>query len=68
MINVTECLHAHVIYFCLGPTGTLERHKFGSCAQGQVVWEGATADFDKSEEAIVRQFSQGSLEGPIKYL
>lgn len=36
--------------------------------QGQVVWEGATADFDNSEEAIVRQFSRGSLEGPIKYL
>lgn len=36
--------------------------------QGQVVWEGPTAEFDKSEEAIVQQFSQGSLEGPIKYL
>lgn len=37
-------------------------------AQGQVVWEGPTEEFDKSEEAIVQQFSQGSLEGPIKYL
>ena len=36
--------------------------------QGQVVWEGRTEEFDKSEEAIVQQFSQGSLEGPIKYL
>lgn len=36
--------------------------------EGQVVWEGPTAEFDKSEEAIVQQFSQGSLEGPIKYL
>lgn len=36
--------------------------------EGQVVWEGPTEEFDKSEEAIVQQFSQGSLEGPIKYL
>ncbi|DBA75816.1 hypothetical protein WJX77_002809 [Trebouxia sp. C0004] len=36
--------------------------------EGRVVWEGPTAEFDKSEEAIVQQFSQGSLEGPIKYL
>ncbi|KAL0023397.1 hypothetical protein WJX79_004459 [Trebouxia sp. C0005] len=36
--------------------------------EGQVVWEGPTAEFDKSEEAIVQQFSQGSLEGPIKYV
>lgn len=36
--------------------------------QGQVVWEGPTEEFDKSEEAIVQQFSQGSLEGPIKYV
>jgi phospholipid/cholesterol/gamma-HCH transport system ATP-binding protein len=46
----------------------LQPKRLGLMFQGQVVWEGPTTEFDKSEEAIVQQFSQGSLEGPIKYL
>lgn len=36
--------------------------------QGKVVWEGPTAEFDTTDEPIVRQFAQGSLEGPISYV
>lgn len=36
-------------------------------AQGQVVWEGPSADFDKSENPFVQQFASGSLAGPIRY-
>jgi len=36
--------------------------------QGQVVWEGTTAEFDTTDEPIVRQFAEGSLEGPIAYV
>ena len=35
---------------------------------GQVVWEGPTAEFDESSDPYVKQFAQGLLEGPIKYL
>ncbi len=35
--------------------------------QGHVVWEGTVAEFDSTEEPIVRQFASGSLDGPIKY-
>jgi ABC-type transporter Mla maintaining outer membrane lipid asymmetry ATPase subunit MlaF len=36
--------------------------------QGKVVWEGATKEFDSTDEPIVRQFAVGSLEGPIAYV
>jgi ABC-type transporter Mla maintaining outer membrane lipid asymmetry ATPase subunit MlaF len=36
--------------------------------QGKVVWEGSTAEFDTTDEPIVRQFAEGSLEGPIAYV
>ncbi len=36
--------------------------------QGRVVWEGTTEEFDTTEEPIVRQFAEGSLEGPISYV
>jgi ABC-type transporter Mla maintaining outer membrane lipid asymmetry ATPase subunit MlaF len=35
---------------------------------GVVVWEGSVAEFDATEEPIVRQFASGSLQGPIVYL
>ena len=35
---------------------------------GKVVWEGPTSEFDTSDDPYVRQFSQGLLEGPIKYV
>jgi ABC-type transporter Mla maintaining outer membrane lipid asymmetry ATPase subunit MlaF len=34
---------------------------------GKVAWEGTTADFDTSTNPIVRQFVDGSLQGPIRY-
>ena len=34
----------------------------------QVVWEGTTAEFDTTDEPIVRQFASGSLRGPILYV
>ncbi|GAX78476.1 hypothetical protein CEUSTIGMA_g5915.t1 [Chlamydomonas eustigma] len=36
--------------------------------KGKVVWEGSIADFDTTEEPIVRQFAEGSLKGPISYV
>lgn len=36
--------------------------------QGKVVWEGTTEEFDTTDEPIVRQFAEGSLEGPIAYV
>jgi len=36
--------------------------------QGKVVWEGTTEEFDSTDEPIVRQFAEGSLEGPIAYV
>ncbi|PNH03814.1 Protein TRIGALACTOSYLDIACYLGLYCEROL 3, chloroplastic, partial [Tetrabaena socialis] len=36
--------------------------------QGTVVWEGSVAEFDTTDEPIVRQFAEGSLEGPISYV
>ncbi len=36
--------------------------------QGRVVWEGSVADFERTEEPIVKQFRQGSLDGPIAYV
>lgn len=35
---------------------------------GKVVWEGSVAEFDTTDEPIVRQFAEGSLEGPISYV
>ena len=35
--------------------------------QGKVVWEGSAADFDRTNEPIVRQFATGALSGPISY-
>lgn len=35
---------------------------------GKVVWEGTTEEFDTTDEPIVRQFAEGSLEGPIAYV
>lgn len=35
--------------------------------EGKVVWEGPTTDFDTTDNPIVRQFADGSLNGPIKY-
>ncbi|CAG9466454.1 unnamed protein product [Pedinophyceae sp. YPF-701] len=35
--------------------------------RGRVVWEGSAAEFDTTDEPIVRQFATGSLDGPIKY-
>ena len=35
--------------------------------QGKVVWEGSAADFDRTNEPIVRQFATGALNGPISY-
>ncbi|GMH33493.1 hypothetical protein BSKO_01327 [Bryopsis sp. KO-2023] len=35
---------------------------------GKVVWQGSTKEFDTTQEAIVRQFATGSLEGPIQYV
>eukprot|EP00850_Spirogloea_muscicola_P014414 SM000103S09506 [mRNA] locus=s103:287916:290335:- [translate_table: standard] len=34
---------------------------------GKVVWEGKTEEFDSTTNPIVRQFAEGSLDGPIKY-
>ena len=36
--------------------------------QGKVVWQGSTQEFDTTDEPIVRQFAEGSLEGPISYI
>lgn len=36
--------------------------------EGRVVWEGTTPEFDTTAEPIVRQFSTGSLTGPIAYV
>lgn len=36
--------------------------------QGKVVWDGPVAEFDSTTEPIVRQFSTGSLYGPISYV
>lgn len=36
--------------------------------QGKVVWEGTVKEFDTTDEPIVRQFAEGSLEGPISYV
>jgi ABC-type transporter Mla maintaining outer membrane lipid asymmetry ATPase subunit MlaF len=36
--------------------------------QGKVVWQGTTQEFDTTDEPIVRQFAEGSLEGPIAYV
>jgi ABC-type transporter Mla maintaining outer membrane lipid asymmetry ATPase subunit MlaF len=36
--------------------------------QGKVVWQGTTEEFDTTDEPIVRQFAEGSLEGPIAYV
>lgn len=35
---------------------------------GKVVWEGSVAEFDTTDEPIVRQFASGSLDGPIAYV
>lgn len=35
---------------------------------GRVVWEGPVAEFDTTDEPIVRQFAEGTLEGPISYV
>jgi ABC-type transporter Mla maintaining outer membrane lipid asymmetry ATPase subunit MlaF len=34
---------------------------------GAVVWQGSVAEFDSTDEPIVRQFASGSLDGPIRY-
>jgi ABC-type transporter Mla maintaining outer membrane lipid asymmetry ATPase subunit MlaF len=36
--------------------------------KGRVVWEGSVAEFDTTTEPIVRQFAEGTLDGPIQYL
>jgi len=36
--------------------------------KGQVVWEGTVRDFETTQEPIVRQFREGSLDGPIAYV
>ncbi|MEW5316152.1 MAG: hypothetical protein WDW38_007538 [Sanguina aurantia] len=36
--------------------------------QGKVVWDGPVEEFDTTTEPIVRQFSTGSLYGPISYV
>ena len=35
--------------------------------QGKVVWEGSVKEFDTTSEPIVRQFAEGTLNGPIQY-
>lgn len=35
---------------------------------GRVVWQGTVAEFDSTDEPIVRQFASGSLNGPITYV
>eukprot|EP00854_Cymbomonas_tetramitiformis_P000962 gene962-1478_t len=35
--------------------------------EGKVVWEGPSSEFDTCDVPIVKQFSTGSLEGPIVY-
>ena len=35
--------------------------------EGKVAWEGSVAEFDTTDEPIVRQFASGSLKGPIVY-
>ena len=35
--------------------------------KGKVVWEGATSEFDTTENEFVKQFSRGLLNGPISY-
>lgn len=36
--------------------------------QGRVVWQGTVEEFECTEEPIVRQFREGSLDGPIAYV
>lgn len=36
--------------------------------KGRVVWEGPTSEFDTTDEPIVRQFADGTLNGPISYV
>eukprot|EP00798_Chlamydomonas_sp_ICE-L_P004058 gene4058-14144_t len=36
--------------------------------EGKVVWEGPTSQFDTTDEPIVRQFADGTLDGPINYI
>lgn len=35
--------------------------------EGRILWEGTTNEFDTTTNPIVRQFGDGSLEGPISY-
>ena len=35
--------------------------------EGKAVWQGSAAEFDTSNEPIVRQFARGELNGPIVY-
>ena len=34
--------------------------------KGRIIWDGATADIDRSGNPFVDQFIHGSAEGPIK--
>ncbi|KAG1655319.1 hypothetical protein FOA52_006618 [Chlamydomonas sp. UWO 241] len=36
--------------------------------EGRVVWEGSVEEFDTTKEPIVRQFRDGTLDGPIAYV
>lgn len=36
--------------------------------EGRVVWQGTVEEFDTTDEPIVRQFAEGTLDGPISYL
>jgi ABC-type transporter Mla maintaining outer membrane lipid asymmetry ATPase subunit MlaF len=36
--------------------------------QGKVVWQGSVGEFDTTSEPIVRQFAEGTLDGPISYI
>lgn len=35
--------------------------------EGQVAWEGTIDEFNSSDDEIVKQFTSGSLQGPIQY-
>lgn len=35
--------------------------------EGKVVWSGTSEEFDRTTNPIVRQFADGSLDGPIRY-
>lgn len=65
-----ECPHilAYVVVTHQGSTIRNASDRVIFLHEGKVVWQGKSEEFDTSDVPIVRQFSRGSLDGPIKSL